>query len=99
MCSNSRPTSRKKNRRAFFVCALALAAPAATTEIFEGRVHGSLVFPPRGDQGFGYDPIFVPEGYRMSFGEMPPAEKHAMSHRARAFAKFVNSAIAPGTDQ
>jgi len=87
------------DRRAFFICALALAAPGATTEIFEGRVYGSLSFPPRGDKGFGYDPIFVPEGYRMSFGEMPPAEKHAMSHRARAFAKFVNSAIAPGADQ
>ena len=49
--------------------------------------------------GFGYDPIFVPEGYRMTFGEMAPAEKHAMSHRARAFAKFVDSAIAPGTEQ
>ena len=52
----------------------ALAAPGATTEIFEGRVYGSLVFPPRGDKGFGYDPIFVPEGYRMSFGEMPPVK-------------------------
>ena len=85
--------------RAFFVCALALAAPRAATQIFEGRVYGSLAFPPRGHLGFGYDPIFVPEGYRMTFGEMPPAEKHAMSHRARAFAKFVHSAIDPGTEQ
>ncbi|HYK78310.1 MAG TPA: RdgB/HAM1 family non-canonical purine NTP pyrophosphatase [Micropepsaceae bacterium] len=85
--------------RAFFVCALALAAPGATTQAFEGRVYGSLAFPPRGDKGFGYDPIFVPEGYRMTFGEMSPADKHAMSHRARAFAKFVAAAIAPGTEQ
>jgi len=85
--------------RAFFVCALALAARGATTQVFEGRVHGSLQFPSRGDKGFGYDPIFVPEGYRMTFGEMSPADKHAMSHRARAFAKFVAAAIAPGTEQ
>jgi XTP/dITP diphosphohydrolase len=85
--------------RAFFVCALALALPDAATETFEGRVYGSLTFPPRGQQGFGYDPIFVPEGYRMTFGEMAPADKHAMSHRARAFAKFVAAAIAPGTEQ
>jgi XTP/dITP diphosphohydrolase len=91
--------SESHDMRAFFVCALALAAPHAQTQIFEGRVYGSLTFPPRGDKGFGYDPIFVPEGYRMSFGEMPPAEKHAMSHRARAFAKFVAAAIDPGTEQ
>jgi len=92
-------TSESRDTRAFFVCVLALAAPHAATEAFEGRVYGSLTFPPRGHKGFGYDPIFVPEGYRMSFGEMAPAEKHAMSHRARAFAKFVASAIAPGTEQ
>ena len=91
--------SESHDARAFFVCALALAAPRAATQIFEGRVYGSLTFPPRGHLGFGYDPIFVPEGYRMTFGEMPPAEKHAMSHRARAFAKFVHSAIDPGTEQ
>jgi XTP/dITP diphosphohydrolase len=85
--------------RAFFICVLALAAPRAETQIFEGRVYGSLTFPARGDKGFGYDPIFVPEGFRMTFGEMAPAEKHAMSHRARAFAKFVASVIAPGTEQ
>jgi len=92
-------TSGSHDTRAFFVCALALAAPGAATEAFEGRIYGSLTFPSRGHKGFGYDPIFVPEGYRMSFGEMAPAEKHAMSHRARAFAKFVQSAIAPGTEQ
>jgi XTP/dITP diphosphohydrolase len=85
--------------RAFFVCALALAAPGAATEIFEGRVFGALSFPPRGDKGFGYDPIFVPEGYRFTFGEMDPKAKHAISHRARAFAKFVAAVIAQGTEQ
>src|SRR6266481_2505411 len=65
--------SESHDLRAFFVCALALAAPQASTQIFEGRVYGSLTFPPRGHMGFGYDPIFVPEGYRMTFGEMPPA--------------------------
>jgi XTP/dITP diphosphohydrolase len=85
--------------RAHFVCALALAAPGAQTQIFEGRVFGRLTFPPRGDKGFGYDPIFVPEGHRYSFGEMDPEAKHAMSHRARAFAKFVEGAIAPGPVQ
>ena len=88
-----------RDARAFFVCALALAAPGADTELFEGRVYGSLTFPPRGDKGFGYDPIFLPEGYRFTFGEMDPAAKHAISHRARAFAKFVAAAIAPGTEQ
>lgn len=77
--------------RARFVCALALAAPGQETEIFEGRVFGTLTFPPRGNRGFGYDPIFIPEGYRQTFGEMDPAAKHAMSHRAKAFAKLVQS--------
>jgi XTP/dITP diphosphohydrolase len=85
--------------RAHFVCALALAMPGTPTQIFEGRVFGALTFPPRGDKGFGYDPIFVPEGHRYTFGEMDPEAKHAMSHRARAFAKFVESAIAPRTDR
>ena len=76
--------------RAHFVCALALAAPGQPTEIFEGRVYGALAFPPRGDKGFGYDPVFVPEGHRFTFGEMEPAAKHAMSHRARAFEKFID---------
>jgi XTP/dITP diphosphohydrolase len=93
---------REKNchdMRAHFVCALALAAPGEQTQIFEGRIFGALTFPPRGVKGFGYDPIFVPEGHRLTFGEMEPDAKHAMSHRARAFAKFVASAIALGTEQ
>ena len=57
-------------------------------------MHGSLTFPPRGSRGFGYDPIFVPEGHRQTFGEMDPAAKHAISHRAHAFAKLVASLFA-----
>ena len=87
------------DKRAFFVCALALAAPGAETEIFEGRVYGALDFPPRGDRGFGYDPIFVPEGQRFTFGEMDPKTKHAISHRARAFEKFAKSALPPDTQE
>ena len=75
-----------------FVCALALAAPHEDVEIFEGEVHGHLVFPPRGSHGFGYDPIFVADGMAKTFGEIEPATKHGMSHRARAFEKLVKSA-------
>jgi XTP/dITP diphosphohydrolase len=60
-------------------------------------VYGALTFPPRGDKGFGYDPIFVPEGARLTFGEMEPAAKHAISHRARAFEKFVEALSGRGT--
>jgi XTP/dITP diphosphohydrolase len=72
-----------------FVCALAFAEPNGESEIFEGEVYGHLEFPPRGNNGFGYDPIFVPEGFRQTFGEIEPAQKHTMSHRAQAFAKFA----------
>lgn len=72
-----------------FVCALALAEQGKEPEIFEGEVHGRLLFPPRGTHGFGYDPIFVADGMSETFGEIEPARKHAMSHRARAFAKLV----------
>jgi XTP/dITP diphosphohydrolase len=91
--------SGNPDRRAHFVCALALSRPGAESEVFEGRVFGTLTFPPRGDRGFGYDPIFIPEGHRFTFGEMEPAAKHAISHRARAFAKLVEAAIAPATDR
>ncbi|WP_336970268.1 RdgB/HAM1 family non-canonical purine NTP pyrophosphatase [Sphingobium aromaticiconvertens] len=74
---------------AHFVCALALAWPDGHVEAFEGRVDGVIVWPPRGDQGFGYDPMFQPNGHDISFGEMAPDKKHAMSHRADAFAKLV----------
>ena len=74
---------------AHFICVLALAWPDGHVEQFEGRVEGILVWPPRGDHGFGYDPMFVANGEAESFGEMDPARKHAMSHRADAFAKLV----------
>jgi XTP/dITP diphosphohydrolase len=76
-----------------FICVLALAAPHEDVEIFEGEVHGHLVFPPRGSAGFGYDPIFVADGMTETFGEIKPATKHGMSHRARAFEKLVKSAV------
>ena len=79
------------DRRAAFVCALCLAWPDGAQETFEGRVEGALVWPPRGSRGFGYDPIFVPEGFEVTFGEMDPAQKHAISHRARAFQKLVTA--------
>jgi XTP/dITP diphosphohydrolase len=73
---------------AWFTSALAVAWPGGPAVVVEGRVDGTLSFPPRGDQGFGYDPIFVPEGHDMTFGEMDPVAKDGMSHRARAFAKL-----------
>lgn len=77
---------------AHFVCALAIAWPNdGQAENFEGRVDGTLTWPPRGNRGFGYDPIFVPAGYEMTFGEMEPDDKHRMSHRAEAFRKLVEA--------
>jgi XTP/dITP diphosphohydrolase len=73
---------------AWFTSALAVAWPGGPAVVVEGRVDGALSFPPRGDQGFGYDPIFVPEGHELTFGEMDPVAKDGMSHRARAFAKL-----------
>jgi len=72
-----------------FVCALSLCWPDGHCETFQGTVEGSLTFPPRGTKGFGYDPIFVPDGHEIAFGEMAPEKKHAMSHRADAFAQLV----------
>jgi len=77
------------SRNAHFVCALALCWPDGHCEWFEGRVDGTIVWPPRGGNGFGYDPIFLPAGGEQTFGEMDPAEKHAISHRADAFRKLV----------
>jgi XTP/dITP diphosphohydrolase len=75
---------------AHFACALAIAWPNdGQTETFEGRVNGTLTWPPRGDRGFGYDPMFVPAGYEVTFGEMDPDKKHSISHRADAFRKLV----------
>lgn len=80
-------------RDAHFVCALALAWPDGHVEWFEGRVHGTLVWPPRGGNGFGYDPMFVPIGHDQTFGEMDPEAKHAMSHRADAFRQLVAAVL------
>lgn len=76
---------------AWFVCALALAFPDGKVATFRGEVWGDAVWPPRGEQGFGYDPMFQPGGHSMTFGEMSPVAKHAMSHRAHAFRLLVEA--------
>ncbi len=76
------------SRRAEFVCTLALVWPDGDDALFEGRCPGTLVWPPRGQRGFGYDPVFVPDGHEDTFGEMDPDLKHVISHRAKAFAKL-----------
>ena len=78
-----------QNRSAAFVSALALAWPDGHVESVEGRVQGALTWPPRGDKGFGYDPMFVPDGGAQTFGEMNPDAKEAVSHRTQAFQKLV----------
>lgn len=82
------------NRRARFVCALALVHPGGKEAVFTGTVEGTLVWPPRGGQGFGYDPIFVPDGHTETFAEMDPEKKRAISHRADAFARLVATVFA-----
>ena len=79
------------DRSAYFVCALCLAWPDGHTEAFEGKVHGDLVWPARGDRGFGYDPMFIPTGFDITFGEMDPDKKHGMSHRHHAFVQLVDA--------
>lgn len=76
-----------------FVCALSLALPHGEIKTFQGEIHGHLIFPPKGDRGFGYDPIFVADGFEQTFGEIDPHVKNAMSHRARAFEKLLHSGI------
>ena len=76
-----------------FVCALCVALPSGEFKTFEGEVQGHLTFPPRGDHGFGYDPIFIANGMEQTFAEIDPARKHAMSHRAKAFEKLLHSGI------
>ena len=87
-------------RRAAFIAALCLAWPDGHVEEFEGRVDGTLIWPPRGDKGFGYDPMFLPDGHTRTFGEMPSEEKHGLpphgkglSHRARAFLKLAEACL------
>ena len=84
-----REAGPEAGRDAHFVCALSLCWPDGHIESFEGRVDGALVWPPRGERGFGYDPMFQPWDHDVTFGEMDPEAKHAMSHRADAFAKLV----------
>lgn len=86
--------SDEERRRAHFSCVLTLAWPDGHCESFEGIVRGTLVFPPRGVHGFGYDPIFIADGQRLTFGEMDPDAKHRISHRADAFAKLISGCFA-----
>lgn len=80
-----------KNANAYFICNLTLFDPKKNFSIsFEGRVDGKLVFPPRGDKGFGYDPIFIKKGMKKTFGEIEPGKKDIISHRGEAFTKLVN---------
>lgn len=80
--------SGSADRSAKFVCALAVVWPDGQEAVFEGEVHGTLVWPPRGTRGFGYDPVFIADGETLTFGEMDPDRKHAMSHRADAVNKL-----------
>ena len=89
--NKSLATVKTMDRAAFFICVLALVWPDGEKAVFEGRIDGTLIWPPRGDEGFGYDPMFQPHGHDISFGEMDPDAKHAMSHRAHAFAQLVKA--------
>jgi XTP/dITP diphosphohydrolase len=89
-----------EQRRAHFIAALCLAWPDDHVEIFEGRIEGVAVWPPRGDKGFGYDPLFRPDGFDLTFGQMSAEEKHGLppqgrglSHRARAFMKLAEACL------
>jgi len=82
--------------RANFTAVLCLAWPDGEVALFEGKVYGHLVWPPRGSKGFGYDPMFVADGHLLTFGEMEPDAKHAISHRARAFQAFARTCLGSG---
>tara|TARA_B100000575_G_C23078964_1_gene621541 strand:- start:265 stop:873 length:609 start_codon:yes stop_codon:yes gene_type:complete len=83
--------SRSSDRRAHFICSLSLFWPDNFDVTVEGRVDGQIIWPPRGNRGFGYDPIFLPDGYNLTFGEMDPNRKNAICHRADAFAQLLNA--------
>lgn len=83
------------DRRAWFMCALCLAWPDGESATYIGRVEGSLTWPPRGNLGFGYDPMFIPAGQSLTYGEIAPAAKHATSHRARAMAQLIRACFEP----
>jgi XTP/dITP diphosphohydrolase len=92
-----------ESRRAYFIAALCVAWPDGHVEEFEGRVDGTLIWPPRGDKGFGYDPMFLPDGEKLTFGEMMSVEKHrlppagrGLSHRARAFLQLADACLGKG---
>jgi XTP/dITP diphosphohydrolase len=87
----ARGAAAPARRGARFVCALSLCWPDGHCESFEGSVPGTLVWPPRGERGFGYDPMFQPAGHSLTFGEMEPAAKHAISHRAAAFRQLTRA--------
>jgi XTP/dITP diphosphohydrolase len=96
-----RDAAAPSRRKAYFVSALCVAWPDGHVEEFEATVDGTLIWPPRGDQGFGYDPMFLPDGHARTFGEMPSEEKHGLpprgkglSHRARAFVKLAEACLA-----
>jgi XTP/dITP diphosphohydrolase len=93
MARVNREVAGAADRRAWFVAALCVAWPDGYTETFVGRIDGVATWPPRGDKGFGYDPMFVPAGTTATFGQMDAAEKHAVSHRARAFAQFLAACL------
>ena len=82
--------NKQKIFKAFFCCALSIALPDGTIKSFEGKVFGTLQFPPKGENGFGYDPIFIPKGYKKTFGEMKYSFKERISHRQKAFKKLKN---------
>jgi len=86
--------SGSDDRRAHFICSLSLVWPEGFDVTFEGRVDGTLVWPPRGSNGFGYDPMFIADGYDQTFGEMDPALKHAIGHRADAFDQLLRACFA-----
>ncbi len=83
----------QKDRSAHFSCAIVIAWPDGQTEEFEGKVNGTLCWPPKGEKGFGYDPMFVPNGYQLSFAELPAEEKNKISHRARALKLFTDHCL------
>jgi XTP/dITP diphosphohydrolase len=101
-----RGATTPERRRAYFISALVIAWPDGHEELFEGRVHGTIVWPPRGERGFGYDPMFLPDGHDRTFGEMGADEKHgidwqggrdaALSHRARAFVDLAEACLRRG---
>lgn len=91
MARVQREIGDKVDRSAYFTAVLALVKPDGTEQLFEGRCDGTIIWPPRGEGGFGYDPMFQPDGYTHTFSEMDKEEKHAISHRSRALQKFLDS--------